>query len=149
MILCFALASCATFLFTLGSNEAILFVSVGLIYTNTEQVMQIECCRSDEGCWLQVWSTITTYSSVRDLCSVICSFNQCSQEAYPTELRNSAVGIIHGVSVIGAVANVAITPGLMDAVDTRFPFYLNSLMFLVGAGVTMRLRIETKDQPIG
>ena len=58
------------------------------------------------------------------------------------------MGIIHGVSVVGAIANIAITPALMD-VDTQFPFYLNSGMFLVGAVMTSILTIETTGQPIG
>jgi len=78
-----------------------------------------------------VWSTITTYTS----------------EVYPTQIRNSAVGIIHGISVSGAVVNVAFTPVLMD-LAVELPFLLNGAIFIMGAVITFLLSIETKGRPL-
>ena len=79
---CFFGAASATAAFASFDQPAWLFVSVGLMYFNTEHV----------------WSTITTYSS----------------EVFPTNIRNQAVGLIHGLAVMGVITNVILTPILMD-----------------------------------
>ena len=78
-----------------------------------------------------VWSTITTYTC----------------EVFPTQIRNSAAGVIHGCAVVGAVINVMITPMIM-AQSPQLPFYLNSVAFLIGAFLTALLRVETSGQSL-
>ena len=114
---CFFGAAFATAVFASFDQPAWLFVSVGLMYFNTEHVY--------------VWSTITTYSS----------------EVFPTNIRNQAVGLIHGLAVMGAITNVILTPILMES-DTQLPFLINAIVFALGGVIACFLRIETSHKAL-
>lgn len=77
-------------------------------------------------CTEQIWATIATYAS----------------EVFPAEARNSAVGLVMGLSLFGGVISTLTTPALMN-VHVSLPFGMYAVAFVLGAFASSLLTIET------
>mmetsp|Transcript_41567 Transcript_41567/g.96364 ORF Transcript_41567/g.96364 Transcript_41567/m.96364 type:complete len:149 (-) Transcript_41567:95-541(-) len=89
-------------------------------------------------------ATVLLYASNEILWSTLTTF---SCEAFPTDVRTSALGLCVAAGRLSASVSVAIGPPLM-AVGPRVPFLLNAAVLVLGGALCLLLPAETSGKSL-